>query len=68
MHKMIDPCSINKGSSSAAKSYRSLALEKNDSCASERLAKPQEDITSAGAWRLAGVNITRSRNREQSPH
>ena len=67
MDKMMDPCSINNGSSSAAKSWSSLALEKNDSCAAERLAKPQADSTSAGAWRLAVVNMTRSRNKEQSP-
>ena len=67
MHKMIDICSINYGSSSAAKSWSSLALEKNDSCATERLSKPQADSTSAGAWILAGANMTRSRNNEQSP-
>lgn len=64
---MIEACSINNGSCSAAKSWSSLVLEKNDSCAAERLVKPQADSTSAGAWRLAGVRMARSSNKEQSP-
>lgn len=67
MHRMIEPCSISKGSSSVAKSWSNLAFEKNDSCAAERLAKPQADSTSAGAWTLASVRMTRRRNNEQSP-
>ena len=67
MHKLMDPCSIDNWSSSAAKSWSSLALRKNDSCAAERLVKPQADSTSGDAWRLANVNIVRSKKNEQSP-
>ncbi len=67
MHKIMDPCSSNNVPSSTAKPWSSLALVKNDSCAAERLAKPQVDSSSAGAWRLAGINRTQSRNKEQSP-
>lgn len=63
----MDPCSITNGSSSPIRSWSRLALAKNDACAAERLEKPQADSTSTGACRLAGVSITRSRNKEQSP-
>lgn len=60
MHKMMDPCSINNGSSSAAKSWSSLALEKNDSCAAEWLAHLlAHGDWLVSIWRGAGTKNSR---------
>lgn len=48
-HKIIEACSINKGSDSAPKSQVSLAWEKSDSWAAARLSYPQADNRSADA-------------------
>ena len=65
MHRRTDACSITSALSSAAKSWSSLAFVKNDSCAAERLAKPQADRRIAGAWTLAVAERPWSKNNEQ---
>lgn len=67
MHKMIDACSKVKVLPSTPKPCSSLTFEKKYSCAAERLGNPQAWSTSAGAWMVAGVSITQSNSREQSP-
>lgn len=44
-----------------------LCLGKERLLRGRGLANPQADSTSAGAWRLAGVNMAWSMNSEQSP-
>ena len=66
-YSMMDAWSDGSRLASASKLWSSFVLTKKNSWAAERSAKPQSEIVSAGACRLATVSIAKSKSREQLP-